>query len=201
MSVKRFVWDNIPFDTCHIETVGDGNCLFHAICNAFYKPYRTEMIDGVKISRLEIVAQFRSELASMLEEKDPNDKYGRTRYETLGGGVFKELANSGRKEYILASLQESLRSNSPMGDEIVPFIGQIIYKSLLFLDTRTRDVYVLSDLPPDTYTHIVMLYNGQHYDLCAIHESDNSMSTYFTPLHPFIIYIRNRIQQYKDRSL
>lgn len=202
MAYKRFIWETIPFDTCQINTTGDGNCLFHAICNAFYKPYRTEMVNGQRMSRIEIVQNFRSELASTLGEVDPDDKNKRIRYETLGGGSLKELGDTGlRPEYTLKGLQSTLRSNVAMGDEIIPFIGEILHKSFYFLDTRTMDVYIPVSLPPEDNPAIVLLYNGYHYDLCAISESDGSITTYFSPNHPFILYIRNRIDDLKNQSV
>ena len=32
-----------------IFTIADGSCLFHAICNSFFKPYDTEMLKGENI--------------------------------------------------------------------------------------------------------------------------------------------------------
>lgn len=201
MTAVRKVWENFPFETVLIPTIEDGHCLFHAICNSFYKSYRTETLDGKRISRTEIVVKLRSELASLLEEKDNNDPNGRIRYETLGGGSLKQLGDSGMQEYTLRGLQSWLRSTNSMGDEIVPFIQDMIGKNFYFLDTRTRDVYITADLPSQARDSIVMYYNGRHYDLCAVIELDGTITTYFMDSHPFIQHIRARLAWYKGITL
>lgn len=189
MSLIKVSWESIPYRLCMIRSMGDGNCLFHCISNAFYKPYRTEMLDGKKISRIEIVERFRHELSDILGREGI--------YESLGNGSIKEMGDSGIYEYTLKGLQEALKTNSHMGDEIVPFIGELLDKAFFFLDVRTRDVYIPVDLPPDGNPCIVMFYTGDHYDLCGIEEPNGSVSTYFSHEHPFIRYIRERISSIK----
>jgi hypothetical protein len=199
MTMRRQAWRNFPFDTVLLATPADGNCLFHAICNAFYKSYRTEMLDGKRVSRLEIVTKLRSEIALMLQEPDMVDPKKR-RYDTLGGGSLKELGDSGMQEYTLAGMQTWLRSSSSMGDEIIPFIGELLDKNFYFLDTNTKDVYITAALPDIPRNSIVMYYNGRHYDLCGIQENDATITTYFTEAHPFILHIRGILSSYKNPS-
>jgi hypothetical protein len=207
MTATRTFWDNFPFATVLIPTPQDGHCLFHSICNSFHKSYRTEMLQGKRISRLEIVTSFRSELAQSLEEPLDQKSAGedrsniRTRYELLGNGNLKQLGDTGVEGYTLPGLQAWLRSSNSMGEEIIPLIQQMIEKNFYFLDTRTKDVYITSDLPDVARDSIVMYYNGRHYDLCAVLESDGSLTTYFTNNHPFIQHIRSRLAWYKGISL
>ena len=192
MSSQRIEWTNIPFEICLIDTPRDGNCLFHAICNAFYKPYRTEMLDGSRISRNEIVSSFRRELAINLGEIYPGTQH--TRYELLSKGNIKELGDSGMYEYTLQGLQSWLNSSNSMGDEIISFISEIIQKNIYFLDARTKDVYVRKnsyEIPSGQC--IVVFYNGLHYDLCGIFTKQGTTGTLFDYNDPFITHIRNRI--------
>ena len=61
-------WDQgfEQWNLVRIATVGDGSCLFHAIANSFYQPYRTETINGKHVSRNKIISSLRKELAEKL---------------------------------------------------------------------------------------------------------------------------------------
>jgi len=187
----RRVWASIPYDLCLIDTPKDGSCLFHAICNAFYKPYRLEIIQGRKVSRSDIVALFRSELADMLSVVVPGTDM--IYYQYIGNGHIKDLGDT-VDDYTLSGLQSWLKSSSNMGDEIVTYIEHVIGKNLLFLDTRTEDVYIRKSCETNNNPCIIMFYDGGHYDLCGIKERDGSTSTHFAHDHPFVSHIMKRLQ-------
>jgi hypothetical protein len=238
MSLREVNWDTMPFRLYLIPTPRDGNCLFHAICNAFYLPYRVESSStGERMTRAEIVSQFRCELASLLDSRceassirvagtrsghcdtpigtrDPSigpsgvsPGYCDTYYTTLGGGSIKEMGDSGMKEYTLEGLKSWLRSSSPMGEEVVSYICQLIHKDLYFLDTRTRNIYITPSsatgsvpVPSRLNNSIVIFYNGNHYDLAGIMEEDGSLSTIFDPDDEFIQHIRACLDMHRSSN-
>lgn len=198
MSIETINWDSIPYPLALIRTPQDGHCLFHAICNSFYKPYRLEMIDGIKASRQEIVVKFRSELALLIDQVNPMDKLGRTFYDTYANGTLKEMGKTD-PNYTLDGMKAWLNSNSPMGDEIITFVSTIIQKDIYFLDTRTRNIYVTSSVPSGENESIILFYNGEHYDLACAVEDDGSYTTLFNPNDELIQYLRNSLHAHKRK--
>ncbi len=95
------------WDLVKIYTVGDGSCLFHALCNSYFRTYRETPSET---RRVELVQQFRGELSKKLLEpicKASEKKY----YDILNRGntrVFSEDVTEFRLDY----MQKQLASNS-----------------------------------------------------------------------------------------
>ena len=94
-------YKKIDFKNCYqnwdlviIDTIGDGSCLFHAICNSFFVPYYTEILNGEKIQRRDLVRQMRKEFA-----------------EKLSSPISLE-ANSLKALTLAMSVKESVRANT-----------------------------------------------------------------------------------------
>jgi len=69
------------FNMVVIDTIGDGNCYFHALLNAFYIPYRTQSIGKETISRRDLVSSLRSDLSKKLGQPiNPLNPNGPTFY-------------------------------------------------------------------------------------------------------------------------
>src|SRR5438874_52924 len=72
-----------------IKSDMDGNCFFHSILMAFYKPYQLEQENGVPITRKDIAERFRKDLGKRLGETiDPSDPTTPLVYDTLSRGTL-----------------------------------------------------------------------------------------------------------------
>lgn len=187
------------FDICRIEVVGDGNCWFHGLCMAFFIPYRTQRNNGVSVSRISIVKSLRTELSNKLREKtDPGDKNSPTIYDTLSRGQLSEWGSID-KEYSLEGMINHLDSDDYCGEEIQEFVSDELNKNIFYIDLRTEDVYITSDIDLlyKDRPSVVLFYTGNHYDTCAVRDMGNYIS-HFTFDHPFIQFLYNRLKSKKN---
>jgi len=108
--VRDLGWDENGFEDFRmvaIDTIGDGNCYFHAVTHAFYIPYRTQTLDGRTISRRQIVRDLRDSLAKRLGEPvDPLNPSGPTFYNELSRGKL-QVGEEDYQVYVLESSPES----------------------------------------------------------------------------------------------
>ena len=61
------------WNLCKFSTPMDGSCLFHAISNSYFDPYRTEILNGKKISRSTMISTLRYELSQKLNSLFQHD--------------------------------------------------------------------------------------------------------------------------------
>ena len=173
----------------------DGNCFFHAVCQAFFKPYITEMINGKPISRLDLVKKLREELSEKLSQPVKGNS-GPTFYDLLNGGNTREFSKSVPK-YTLTAMQKLLNSNSPIGYGYIEYISNQLNKDIYILDASTQDIYVyVNDEYNLTFKNrnsIVLLYISGHYELIGL-KNKNYFDTHFSPNHPLIIFLKSRIK-------
>jgi len=204
--VRDLGWSENGFENFNmvaVDTIGDGNCYFHALSNAFYLPYRTQTLDGKTISRREIVRLLRDSLAKKLGEPiDPLDPSGPTFYNELSRGKLQEFGKD-IPEFSFEEMKRRLRSNEPVGNEYNEFISDQLSKDIYILDNYREDVYITGDDDDLLYKNrpgIVLLYSPGHYELIGIRDSNGSIQTYFSPSHPFIRFISNRMNQIRGSS-
>lgn len=199
-------WSETGFENFRmvaIDTIGDGNCYFHAITHAFYIPYRTQTLDDRTISRRQIVRDLRDSLSKRLGEPvDPLNPSGPTFYNELSRGKLQEF---GREipEYSFEEMRRRLRSNDAVGNEYNEFISNQLSKDIYILDAHRKDVYITGDDDDLLYKNrpsIVLLYHPGHYELVGIRDSNGSIQTYFSPNHPFIRFVRTRMDQVRSSS-
>jgi hypothetical protein len=198
----KIIWTNgfENWDLIRIDTTGDGNCLFHAIANSFFVPYYTEIIDGDKISRLEIVKQMRKQFSEKLSSPiAPNSK---THYEIINSGktaefpVFPDLPEY---NYSLANMQKQLNSNNNIGYGYIEYISNILDKNIYILNDSNNDIYPfektdLLNIYKKNRSSIVLYFLSNHYELVGI-MNNGIVDTYFDSNHTFIKFLYNRVLQ------
>ncbi len=172
-------------------TAGDGSCFFHAICNAFYMPYRIR-----EYSRASIAKRFRQELATKLSHKNGN---GDIYYDILNNGELSKLAET-FEELKLENMQGELDSDSfVLGYIYQQYVSDILKKDIYIIDESTEDLVLGSKEDfPHLYKKrqsIVLLYckNSQHYEMVGLVTDTKKyiVNTHFDPEDPFILYLYN----------
>src|SRR3990167_8382599 len=182
--------DYSNWNLVRVFTPPDGSCLFHAICNSFFLPYRNCILNGKKISRTKIISSFRKELSEKLASKIPGES--KTYYESLNNGNTKNFSKD-IPEFELNAMQKELASNHSLGYGYIEFIANIINKDIYILDGNRGDVYVSDELTvKGDRNSIVIYYLDGHYELVGIKNKD-SFVVHFTPNHSFIKFLQSRI--------
>ncbi len=178
-----------------LKTSADGSCLFHAIVQAYYKPY----IEG-KIDRYQFIQQFRSDLAEQLPD----------RYDTLGAGFFKTL---NYPQYSLENMMIELKSGRAVEIEYIQLIADLINKDIYIISKKVNHdggeplMYEDNDILYRDRPSIVLLYiendpkKTGHYETMGILNEDESVSTLFSPDHDFILRIRERMDRLKKCNI
>lgn len=184
-----------------IRTLADGSCFFHAIANAFFKPYRTGMIESKAVSKSQLIRGLRQDLSIKLGEPvDPLEPSGPTHYDLLGRGQLKEFAKE-HPQYTLANMKKELDSDSAVDNVYNEFISNQLGKDIYLLDRLREDVYPTGDDAALLYRNrssVVLLVTPGHYELIGL-EKDGTITTIFHADHPFIRAIRQRLIDIKDR--
>lgn len=183
------------------STQGDGSCLFHAISNSFFRPYHTEMLDGKRIARTQMVHALRRELSEKLSVKVSDDPDSPTYYEQLNRGYTAQWAEDAKiEEYTLKYMQKELNSNAYIGYGYIEFIGNALNKDIYVLEAIRRDIYrqIDEDLElviKGNRNSIVLYYtdNG-HYELVGVQNADGTFDTHFSPDHSLIRFLYGRVQ-------
>lgn len=183
------------FNLFKIDVMGDGSCWFHAFCMAYFLPYRTQRYNGKVYRRRDIVQTLRKELSEKLSQPvNPDDPKGPTVYQSLGGGTLEELGKE-NKEFSLSGMISHINSNAPCGEEIQELTSEQTNKNIFYIDTNSGDVYIVSnvELLYKNRPSVVLLYNGGHYDTCALRESNGNLVTHFAFEHSFIQFLYKRL--------
>ena len=173
------------FDLVRVATEMDGNCLFHAIAKAYFKPYIMGKVGEGVFDRSEFVRNLRKDLALALP----------TAYSKLANGELAEIAKTMPK-YSLKNLQKELDSNSPVSNYFNEFISDSLNIDIYILDAKTKDVYMFGADLKLLYKNrksVVILYLPGHYELIGLLHNSSNVETYFSPTHPLIKKIRARI--------
>lgn len=179
------------------STPMDGSCLFHAISNSFYQPYRTEILHEKPMTRSKIVAALRSELGEKLGNTISDEQDAPRYYDILNGGNTSAFAEA-VPEFSLNYMQDQLMSTSPIGYGYMEFIGNALNKDIYILEAIRRNIYKTNELPftiKGNRNSIVLYYMNGHYELVGIRNSDDTFSTHFTPEHSFIRFLYSTVKQ------
>ena len=183
-------YENFPL--VRFATTADGNCLFHAIANSYYKPYHSGILQGKKISRSTIVENMRKELAKELTRKTEN---GMTVYDTLANGNYGDFAKN-VPEFSLENMIKRLQTNKAIGYGYMELISITLEKDIYILDAKTHDLYESDEKPymvNGLRSSIVLYYVGGNYELVGIENEDGTFSTHFAPSHSFIRFLFDKI--------
>lgn len=164
------------------ETIGDGNCLFHALLDAFFIPYRTGNFKGKKVTKRSMVRHLRKALAKTLKGK----------YTRLADGHLPQFAME-IPEFRLDNMVKELASENPIGFGFLEHISNEIEKDIYVLDATRRDIYITGEdrFLQQGRNSIVLIYIPGHFSLGGWWEP-NGVITHFRPDHPFITALRAR---------
>ena len=173
---------------------GDGSCLIHSICAAIYIPYKTQMLNGKRVSRTKIVKRFRRELADRLTEIDPTTH--KSYYKSISGGVLYEMGRNS-EEFSLNNIRKLFESDEFLGEETISIIEYILNISIYILDGNKNDIYHTSIILKERNS-VVLYYKNNHFEYVTFKEIKSGHHiTYFKYDHPFIKFLRNRIMSIK----
>ena len=149
------------------------------------------------MSRDTVVTELRKELASRLQEVDPQDPQKRTYYQCLAGGntaIFAEAV----PEFALPFMQGQLASTAPIGYGYIEYICNALNKDIYILSAADRDIYVCDELPfciKGNRKSIVVYYMNGHYELVGIQQADGSFDTHFRHDHSFIRFLNDIVKE------
>lgn len=176
----------------------DGSCFFHAVLLAISSKYR----NSTKSVREKICAQFRKDVAQFLQSEISIEKDG----ETIQVPVYNYLSRGQlvpfSKEipfYTIENLVNLIDSMEAVGLEVVELVSLKIGINIYILDGRYNIIYNPGDVeflyPPDRNS-ILLYYNHEHFDLCAIdhYNKKGEYATFFLPTNPLITYIRSELR-------
>lgn len=163
-----------------IKTPDDNHHLFHAICQAFFKPYIDEEFNGCKISKLQVVLNLRKELADKLGQFIPGKGL---RYYDL----YKSDANAS-----LLQTQSKLASTEAITFGYFNYLSHQINKDIFILQ-NDGTLYPCDELVYKNRTAIILYYHNHHFDVVGI-KNDNHIQTHFRPTHDLIQHLSKMIQ-------
>ncbi len=176
------------------RTIGDGSCFFHAITDAYFRPYQRGNLNGKSLNRIKFVKYLRYDLANELERRiNPN---GRMIYDKLSRGKLREISKT-LQQYSLENMQKELRSNRSVDNVYLEFISNVLDKDIYILDFMKKDVYITGDDRDILYKNrdsIVLLFIPGHYELVGVKEQ-GKIKTLFKANHPFITSIVTRMNE------
>ena len=180
------------WDLVKIDTIGDGNCLFHAVVNGFYKPYRFNNFtyNGFHYNRYDLIKSLRQEMSQLLDQKIPGTN--KTYYQTINNGAMEEFSKS-VPDFRLSTMKKILNSNQPLGYGFMEFISMIVDKDIYILDGLHKNIYKSDENSvTGTRNSVIIHYNGYHYELVGLLYNDE-LVTYFAPEHPLIKFLRSKL--------
>lgn len=196
---ERMKWDGFlkDFNLIRIRTFLDGNCMFHALAKAYFKPYIVGKKDGEPFDRREFIQNLRKDLAKTLGSKVNDDKNkDKTYYQILANGELENIAKD-MPEYSLKNMQKELSSSTPVSNYFNEFISDQLNIDIYILDSKTKDIYMTGTDLKLLYKKrrsIVILYMPGHYELVGLMNEENYIETYFPPTHPFILKLQERMK-------
>lgn len=183
------------------STQGDGSCLFHAIANSFFRPYHTEMLDGKRVSRTQMIRALRRELSEKLSAKVTSDPKSPTYYDQLNRGYTAEWAADAKiGEYSLDYMKKELDSSAYIGYGYLEFIGNALNKDIYILEATRQDIYRQFDedlelmIKGDRSSIVLYNIDNTHYELVGVRNADGTFDTHFSPDHSLIRFLHNRVQ-------
>lgn len=191
-------WDDgfEQWDLVRFATPGDGNCLFHALANSFYQPYRTETIRGKHVPRNKIISLFRKELSEKLSKPISSDTNAPTFYETLNNKntlVFSKDV----PEFTLDYMKNQLNSTNSIGYGYIEYIGNVLNKDIYILEASRKNIYKTDEpklsIKGNRPSVILYYINDNHYELLGIKNDDGTFSTHFSPEHKFVRFLYNKL--------
>lgn len=187
---RKLPWDIFEgLDVFSVDTIGDGNCLFHSVYYSIDRDYPSKTIS----EKQKMAANLRQIVANNLTL----EVYG----ELCGGG----LKQSGLEEFSLNTMKKELQSRNSLGSGYIELLSKVINKDIYILEARRRNLYTSHEAKyysTGQRNSVVMLYHDGHYESVGL-RSDNSKSyTLFSPNCNFIKLLKTiQDTQENNRSI
>ena len=186
------------FDLIRIRVPMDGNCFFHSILKAYFKPYIVGKIDGETFNRKEFIKNLRKDLAKKLGSRvEPRNKNSKTYYQTLSKGELENISKD-IPAYSLKNMQKELNSSSAVSNIYNEFISNELDIDIYILDAEKKDVYMTGTDEELLYKNrksVVILYMPGHYELVGLMNSNDEVETLFSSNSELIQKIRQRMKE------
>ena len=178
--IERLSDSSIP-NLVSISSIGDGNCFFHCLANAYFIPYRQSN------TQIPIVQKLRYELSEHLEKpypKQPAKRY----YDMINYGELPELSKT-FKQCSLEYMKRELHSNHAVDNIYNHFISEIFQIDIYLYDTVKQQKIITGDedIRIQQRPFIILMYKPGHYELGGL-QTDSGIITYFAHDHPIRSY-------------
>jgi hypothetical protein len=184
-----------------IATIGDGNCFIHGVLKAYYPDYQENTDSG---HRVDLTNRVRRDLGIMLNHE--NKEYpGRLYWETTGNGAFPRMVmqeimdetiiDATHVDYTINGLQQLLLSKSFLGNEMFPYISDVLNVDVYILSGYTNDIVPVDSTRKIGHDRpsIVIMGNNTHYETIGL-RTDAGIQTVFPHDHPLILKIRDKLK-------
>jgi hypothetical protein len=204
-------WSKLP--VYRLTVIGDGSCFFHALLKAIYLPYQQTVGAAARVN---LVQQFRRDLAVTLSERNPyySDTY--TNWQTIASGSFPRLVTHQIKQemddepdkllenvdYTQAGLERLLNSYNAVGNEIFKYVADILNVNIIVMDLSREDDlrFVNAIVARSNPDRTVVLFGASgHYEPIVIQIGEGNdgnpvgYQTYYDFQHPFITDILRQV--------
>lgn len=165
----------------------DGHCLFHSLLFSFYTPYKDEILNNKPISKIQIVVNLRYELSEKIDAV----------YDKLSGGNLCKFAEA-VDEFKLPVMKSELNSDHCIGYGYIEYISNLLNKDIYIIDGTTNNIYISDELPYliKGRNAVVLYYKDHHYEPIGLKHEDNNIYCHFKPCHPFIQFLRDKINKH-----
>lgn len=188
---KLEIFPDKGWELYRVDTIADGNCLFHAICASTIKTY----LAGQLQDKIEIVNRLRRELADALIQ--PDDK-GVNLYNKLGDGQLETFAQA-VPEYSVENMYQTLRSNQFIGHGYFELIARVINRDIYVINSKHHDLFIGGDFDlsiKGNRRSIIIYYIDKdpisHYELIVLKENNEFLSN-FKSDHPLIKFLYSKL--------
>jgi len=167
MKIKNFNYSLVP-----LYTIGDGNCLIHAVLGSCNYKYQ----NSNKIEKKKIAWQLRKDMAELLNVKIN----GKNFYQKLSRGQLEDISKDipeVKKEY----MQAHLLSKAWLTSVYLELLSIIFNINIVLVSAKEEDFYRLGDknlLFQDRHTILINYIHQSHYESIAI-EINNELKTLF----------------------
>lgn len=162
------------YPVVRIGTVGDGNCLLHAMLQGYNPEYQAR-----EEGRAAYARRLRTAMAEFMTLSDPESP-GNTFYASAGAGAVAAV-------YPLDVLQALLRGSEYLGDEAYALLGLCLGVNLVVVRATGTDVYKHAAYlyPLRRQWTVVLNGTGNHYETVGL-ETPEGLQTAFLPEDPFV---------------
>jgi hypothetical protein len=196
MEVLQFPY--FPFTMIKLNTLGTENsCFFHAILQSFHKDYINA---GSVDEKTRLTRTLRNLLSKQLRSIDEN---GEIVYDTLSNGQLRSFSENVQSigECSLENMTKILEGYAMITDAFIELTSKCLEIDIYILDESKKDIYFFAgqDLIKNRNS-VVISWNGiNHYSTIGI-KNKNSYSTFFTPTHQFIEFLKERVLTHNSRE-